>query len=133
MVRRQAEAWDPWLDWAARALSAPLVPVSGVMHRPQPAASLAALREAVAAHDALALTALYDLVTLSGSLVLGLAVSRGALDAHAAWRISRVDETWQAEQWGLDQDAETLASTKERAFLRAEQLLALLRGGESPA
>jgi chaperone required for assembly of F1-ATPase len=123
---RQAAGWDPWLQWAARALGAPLVAVTGVMHEAQPAPSLAALRAAVAAEDPFALVALHELVTLSGSLVLGLAVRRGALDAEAAWELSRIDETWQAEQWGLDSQAEAAAARRRADFLRAARMLALL-------
>ena len=129
--RRQDAAWDPWLAWAAETLDAPLVVVGGVMHRPQPGPSLAALRRAVALHDALELTALYDLVTLSGSLVLGLAVSRGAVDAASAWGLSRLDELWQTELWGADDEAEASAAVKSLAFAQAENLLRLLRRGES--
>jgi chaperone required for assembly of F1-ATPase len=125
---REAALWDPWLDWARRELGAPLMAVTGVMHQPQPPASIAALKQAVAGHDAFALTALHDLVALSGSLVLGLAISRGALGGETAWSLSRLDETWQAEQWGRDHEAELAASVKCAAFLRAETLLALLRG-----
>ena len=126
LAARQAAGWDSWLQWSARELRAPLVAVTGVMHHPQPAPSLAALRAAVAAHDAFALTALHELVALSGSLVLGLAVSRGALDGAAAWELSRIDETWQAEQWGLDAEAEATAEIRRADFLRARDLLALL-------
>lgn len=123
---RQSEAWDPWLDWSARALSAPLIAVTGIMHHAQPAASLAALRARVAAHDPFALVALHDLVTLSGSLVLGLAVSRGALPAQQAWGLSRLDETWQIEQWGADDEAEAASARREAGFLQAASMLDLL-------
>lgn len=127
LVARQAAGWDPWLQWSARMLGAPLVAVTGVMPQAQPPASLAALRAAVAAEDAFALTALHELVALSGSLVLGLAVARGALDAGEAWDLSQIDETWQAEQWGLDAEAETAAELRRAAFIRARDLLDLLR------
>jgi chaperone required for assembly of F1-ATPase len=133
LVARQAAGWDPWLQWSARALHAPLVAVTGVMHTPQPAASLAALRAAVAEADAFRLTGLHDLVALSGSLVLGLAVARGALDAEAAWALSRIDETWQAEQWGLDAEAAAAAEARRGDFLQARRLLALLEEASAPA
>jgi len=126
LASRQAEGWDPWLAWGARALGAPLVAVAGVVHQSQPGPSLAALRAAVAEHDAFGLTALYDLVSLSGSLVLGLAVARGALDAEAAWELSRLDEAWQAEHWGLDAEAEAASERRREAFVRAAGVLALL-------
>jgi chaperone required for assembly of F1-ATPase len=126
LVLRQAAAWDPWLQWAAQELHAPLFAVTGLMHHPQPDASLAAVTAAVAACDPFALTALYELVTLSGSVVLGLAVTRGALAADVAWDLSRIDETWQAEQWGTDSEAEAVATTKRADFLRAAALIGML-------
>ena len=126
LAARQAAGWDPWLQWAARRHGAPLVAVTGVMHHPQPPASVAALRAAVAAHDAFALTGLHELVSLSGSLVLSLAVAEGALDPDEAWALSRIDETWQTEQWGLDAEAEAATAVRREAFLQALHLLKLL-------
>lgn len=126
LVQRQAAAWNPWLEWSGRVLGAPLLAVVGVMHHPQPAESLARLRAHVAGCDAFGLTALHDLVSLSGSLVLGLAVSRGALDPGDAWELSRIDETWQAEQWGEDAEAQAQAERRHADFLRAEHFLQLL-------
>jgi chaperone required for assembly of F1-ATPase len=124
---RQSEAWDPWLEWASRELNAPLIAIVGVIHHPQPEPSLAALGETVSAHTPFELTALHDLITLSGSLVLGLAVAKQALDPEDAWALSRIDETWQIEQWGEDAEAREAADAKREQFLQAARLLALLR------
>lgn len=129
LVRRQNEAWDPWLDWAEAELSAPLIRIVGVMHHPQPPESLAQLAGEVSRHDHFEMTALHDLVTLTGSLVLGLAVSRRALTAEQAWDLSRVDELWQEELWGQDDEAQALAQERRAAVLSAGRLLDLLRGG----
>lgn len=126
LVERQAEAWDPWLSWSARTLRAPLVAVTGVIPKDQPAESRAALRAAVARHSAFGLTALHELVTLSGSLVLGLAVSAGAVSADDAWGVSRLNEIWQAEQWGADAEAETAAALRRAEFVRSADILLLL-------
>lgn len=127
LAERQRRAWDPYLDWAAEAHGARLLVAAGVMHVAQPPASLGRLRAAVEAADAFALTALHELVTLSGSLVLGLA----AMDRHAApetlWEASRVDEAWQAEQWGEDAEASAAAADKRAAFLRATEFLEFSR------
>ena len=123
---RQAEAWDPLLAWSAEALGAPLTQVVGLMPQDQPPASLAALRAAVAREDAFGLVALHDLVTLSGSLVIGLAVARGAIAADDAWALSRVDEAWQAELWGDDAEAEAAAALRRTDFLRAAELQQML-------
>ncbi|WP_112321734.1 ATP12 family chaperone protein [Oceanibium sediminis] len=127
LCARQKEEWDPWIEWCARAHGARLHLAVGVMPLEQPEASLSALAAAVRAHSAFELTALHDLVTLSGSLVLGLAVSGGAIDPERAWGISRLDETWQAEQWGADEEAARAAAEKAEAFAQAARLLALVR------
>ncbi len=126
LLRRQAAGWDPPLAWAAASLAAPLVTVEGVVHCPQPVASLAALRAAVAAENPFALTALSELTTLSGSLVLALAVARGALAADAAWDLAQIDETWQAERWGVDDEAAAAAARRAEDFRRAARLLEML-------
>lgn len=123
---RQAEAWDPLLSWSAEALGAPLLPVIGLMPQDQPAASLTALRAAVDAHGPFGLVALHDLVTLTGSLVIGLAVARAALGAEDAWERSRIDETWQAALWGEDAEAEAAAALRRAEFLRAVRLHEML-------
>ncbi|MBP7243012.1 ATP12 family chaperone protein [Amaricoccus sp.] len=124
--RRQAAAWDPVLAWAEDRLGARLVPVEGILHHAQPQASLDALRDAVGTEDAFALTALHELATLSGSLLLALAVRHGALPAEEAWTLARLDETWQAELWGEDAEAAEVAARRREDFLRASRLLELL-------
>ena len=127
LVLRQTRAWDPVLGWARRELEADLVAMVGVMHHPQPEAALAALTTAIEDHGVFELTALHELVTLSGSLVLGLAVSSGHLDGETAWDASRIDEDWQTEQWGSDPEAEAVLEARKTAFLHAERTLSLVR------
>lgn len=125
LAARQAAAWDPLLHWAADALSAPLTVTHGVMHRSQPEPSLAALAAAVHALTPFQLAAFHDLVALSGSLVLALAVTRGRLSADEAWRLSRIDESWQIEQWGEDEEAAEIVARKQTDFLQADRFFAL--------
>lgn len=128
LIARQAALWDPWVRWSEEALDAPLRLAAGIVPVDQPPATLERFRALVLAHDAFELTALHDLVALSGSLVLGLAVSHRALPAPSAWQASRVDEHWQAELWGQDDEAQAAAAEKEAAFLSADRLLTLLGG-----
>ena len=129
LVRRQEQGWDPLLDWAARTLGARLIPTEGVMFVAQPEEALTRLTAAVEAHGAWELTALHDLVTLSGSLVIGLAISHGALAEEEGWRLSRLDEAWNIEQWGEDAEAAALAARRRAEFAEAMRLLSLLRAG----
>lgn len=123
---RQDAAWDPWLRWAERAVGVRLEPVTGVMPRSQSPVSLTALHEAVSAKSPFGLAGLAGLVTLSGSLVLGLAVAARALPGATAWRLSRIDETWQEERWGSDPEAAAAATEREASFIASESFLRLL-------
>lgn len=125
LVRRQAEAWDPLLDWAADALGARLRVTVGVIHVPQPEAALQALRAPMDGLSAFHLAAFHDLVAMSGSLVLAHAVGKGRLAPDAAWAIARIDETFQAEEWGEDEEAAEIAALKHADFLSAARFFAL--------
>ena len=125
LIDRQAAAWDPVLSWAVQALNAPLTVTAGVIPVAQPEDSLASLTARVSALDPFRLMALHDLVAISGSLLLGLAVTSGDLPADTAWHACRIDENWQAEQWGVDEDAAALQELRRTAFLQADRFYAL--------
>lgn len=125
LLRRQEEAWDPLLDWAAEALQARLTPALGVIHVAQDPAALAALEAGVLALGPFRLAAFHDLVALSGSLILAFAVARQRLTADEAWSLSRIDEAWQIEHWGEDEEAAATAALKAQAFGEAARFYAL--------
>ncbi len=122
---RQVADWDPALDWAADALDARLVPIAGVLHQPQSSDALSKLRQRVHALDSFQLAAFHDLVSLSGSLILGFAAAMDWRNPNEIWRISRLDENWQVEQWGHDDEAHAVAETKKAAFLHAKRFFDL--------
>lgn len=121
LVERQARAWDPLLDWAEAACGLRLVVTQGVVPVAQPEMALIALADRVAAMDEWQLAALHDLVGITGSLVLGLAVAEGRIDGETAWTLSRIDEDWQIAQWGDDAEEAELAALKRQALLNAER------------
>ena len=125
LVARQNEHWDPMLDWAEEALGVRLLPRTGVMHIPQDEKAVAVLRDRTHALDPFELAAFHDLVSLSGSLVLGFAAAHGARPVEMLWDTSRLDELWQEEQWGEDEDATALAAIKRAAFLHAVRMFGL--------
>jgi len=125
LVTRQNAAWDPILTWGQDTLGVSLVVTTGVMNVDQPANSVETLRQAVAGQSAFALTGLHDLVSLSGSLLIGLAAQKKAFDLAHLWSASRVDELWQIDQWGHDDEAADLAAIKESSFRHAAKFYAL--------
>ena len=127
LVAAQEEAWDPLIEWARDALGAPMVATVGMIHVDQPKRARQALRAAVIGQDAFALTALHDLVTVSGSLVIGLAAQAGLRPADELWTLSRIDECWQEQQWGTDADAAKTAAAQREAFLSSAEFFRLSR------
>jgi chaperone required for assembly of F1-ATPase len=102
LVKRQAETWQPLLDWAKERLGAELAVARGLTFVSQPNAALARLRRAVEAHSDMALSALFNLTHISGSLVIALAISDGRLSAEDAFKTAQLDELYQIEKWGED-------------------------------
>lgn len=119
LIAIQAAKWDPVLDWAATEFGSRLNVGEGVMHIAQDPGLLANLHAEVASFDNFALAGVHDLIGISGSLILALGVTRGALPAEDAWMLSRVDEHWQAEQWGDDEEASAHEALKRAAFMDA--------------
>jgi len=125
LAERQARQWDPLLAWAAERFGAPLVSTSGVIPVTQSPDSIARLKAELVALDPFRLTAVHDLVTIPGSLVIGLAMLHGHLDLEAAWAAARVDETWQAEVWGHDDEAADIETRKKAELQAAAQFLGM--------
>jgi len=127
LIRRQNELWSPWLTWACDQYDAELKTTNGIGHVSQSEDALAALRAVVNRHDIMELASLNDLVTISGSLVLGLAVSDGALEIATAWKAIQLENDFQAEKWGEDAEAATHAVRLFEEFKHAALFLALHR------
>lgn len=119
LVARQTAAWDPLLEWAARRFEISWNVTVGVMPCAQPQATLDKLSAHVAGFSAFELTGVHDLVSLSGSLVIGLAATEKHVPAEDLWNISRIDEDWQISQWGEDAEASHLAAERRQGFLDA--------------
>ncbi len=127
LVVRQAHAWQPWLDWAARTYGARLQVTADIMHLPQDPAALDAIRRAMAGQPVPTLAALGVAVPLLGSAVLGLALADGALDAAAAHELASLDELFQVEAWGEDAEATLRRQRVADDIALAERFIRLSR------
>ena len=128
LVERQAVGWDKLLSWARRRFDVDFATTSGLMHIPQPPATVEQLGHAVAALDSFQLAGLSPLVTVGGSLIAALAVLEKTMTAEEAWQAVSIDERWQIEQWGADSEAEAALENKRRDFFAAARFLSLLDG-----
>ncbi len=127
LIARQNEAWTPLLDWAAQRFGARLKTGTGIAFVDQPAESQEAFAKAVRDRDDFALVALHGAASLTGSLVLGLALVEGRLTADKAFAFSCLDETFQAEAWGRDAEAAARAERMGAELAAIERFLTLSR------
>lgn len=126
LTRRQAAAWDPWLNWTAERFGARLSVTTGVTHVAQPEAALERLRDAIAAQDDHRLVVLHTGITITGSAVLGLAFVAKAITASDAFATAQIDESYQIELWGSDAEAEKARAQRLADLKAAEAYLNLL-------
>jgi chaperone required for assembly of F1-ATPase len=126
LVALQGATWDPPLGWARGRYDIDFALTTGITHVDQPLETVKRLTAAIGARDAFHLAGLSPLVTLSGSLVLALALAEGAMSEDQCWQAAELDQIWQAEQWGEDPLATAAREDKRRDFRAAARFLALL-------
>jgi chaperone required for assembly of F1-ATPase len=123
LVARETAHWDPVLFWAAETLGAHFILSEGVMHVKQPDEAVQAARVALPA-DAWSVAALHVITTLTGSALLALALAHGARDADQVWSAAHVDEDWNADKWGVDEEAAVRRAARLKDFQAAVAVLA---------
>lgn len=126
LVIQQAKAWQPLLDWAKHSLAVNLQIGPGIVPVTQEPAALAQLEQHLKKLNAWELTGVHLLVGLSGSLILGLAVYHGRIDGHQIFELSQLDETYQQDNWGLDEEAQIRRANIRQDLSDAAKFLGLL-------
>lgn len=125
--REQDRVWEPLLAACETRHGLAFVRIGGIVHQPQPPATLAKLTAMLAEQDDFALAALRNLAGLAASLVIGLTALSDEASAEALWDAANLEEDWQAEQWGRDAEAQALRARRLAAFLAAARFAALAR------
>jgi chaperone required for assembly of F1-ATPase len=126
LVAAQSQAWDPVLAFAREELGARFICVEGITFAEQPPRAVAAVRDAIVQSTGerpLAVAALHVMTTLTGSVLLALAVARRELTPEAAWDAAHVDEDFQMRVWGSDVEALERRAKRFTEMQAAAQLL----------
>ncbi|WP_407169879.1 ATP12 family chaperone protein [Bradyrhizobium sp. ORS 111] len=126
LVAREAAHWDPVMFWAADTLGAHFILAEGIMHVGQPAAAIAAARSAFPA-DPWSVAAVHVVTTLTGSALLALALAHGFRDEDQVWAAAHVDEDWNIEKWGIDEEVAARRAARLVDFKAAASILQALR------
>ncbi len=127
LAARQAQGWDPLLDWVRQRHGATMRVAEGLGHVDQLPDALGALRQALDEFDPFTLAALHVIASITGSAVLALAVAEGFIPGGYAFQLSRIDENYQAEKWGEDIEAQKRASALAHELDKAVELIAAVR------
>ena len=128
LAKLQHDVWQPVLDWMAERHQAEFVVAVGVIPVEQPSATLTAVRNAIAQHDDMSLSALHATTHATGSVVLALALIEGQRDATALVAASQLDEQYQSEQWGEDAEAAERRAALAEEIKACARFVDLLRG-----
>ena len=126
LVAREAAHWDPVLSWAANELGAHFILSEGIVHVVQPAQAISAARS-VFPVDPWAVAALHVVTTLTGSALLALALLHGVRDPDQVWTAAHVDEDWNAEKWGVDEEVAARRAARLVDFRAAVTILNALK------
>lgn len=125
LARRQTEAWDPLLEWATLLLGVRLKVGTGMTFIQQSPQAMATIEAVLKPLDAIQLAALHVMTTLTGSAILGLAVLDGALEPEAAWAAAHVDDDYQSDIWGMDEEARLRRAARWQDMDAAARVLSL--------
>jgi len=125
LVAREAAHWDPVVFWAADTLGAHFILAEGIVHVRQPDSAIAAARAALP-KDPWSIAALHVITTLTGSALLALALKQGVVDPDQAWAAAHVDEDWNSEKWGVDEEVAARRAARLVDFRAAAGILRAL-------
>jgi chaperone required for assembly of F1-ATPase len=128
LVARQSERWNPIIAWAAEALGARFILVEGIVHQVQPRTAINGIAEALRAYATpLGLACLHTITTLTGSALLAIAFAEQRVSSEEAWSLAHLDEDWQIEHWGTDDEAFQRRENRWREMQAATATLDALR------
>ena len=127
LATRQHEVWQPYLDWFSDSEGVKLAITDGIMPVLQDASALRAMREIVSRYDDFSLAGLHSLVTVSGSLVVGLAIASQHVSPETGGKAALLDDLWQQEKWGYDAEADAHIKDRMKLLSDAARFITMLR------
>jgi chaperone required for assembly of F1-ATPase len=131
LVAREAQHWDPVLFWAADTLGAHFILAEGIVHIVQPDNAVQAARAAMPS-DPWSVAAMHVVTTLTGSALLALALKHEVLTPEQVWAAAHVDEDWNAEKWGVDEEVAARRAARQVDFDAATRILKALNQAVNP-
>ena len=119
LYRRQQELWEPIVAGLEAREGVTLHRISGILHRPQTEETRQRLAARLGELDPFTLAALEQTTALAASLCIGLEALQQGADGDALWAAANLEEEWQADLWGRDEEAEARRDRRKDDFLAA--------------
>lgn len=124
LVARQDALWQPVVKGVEALIGGRFTLAEGVVFAEQPTETLAAVARQVARIPApLALAGAHNVMTLTGSTIVMLALANRLIDAETAWEAAHLDEDYQIAVWGQDEEAAERRAIRRREYDAAVLLL----------
>lgn len=130
LYARQQDIWEPIVSALELSEGITFKRVSGIMHAAQDAGTIATLRAHLITLSPFALAGVETMTSLAASLIIGISAIREGADAKALWDAASLEEEWQAQQWGRDEEAEERRARRTADFLRACEFVRLAGGSQ---
>ena len=131
LVKRQAELWDPFLEWFHKDFGLDVVVTNGVMAVTQPAELIEAVAKVLLQATVFEIVAVANATKITGSAILAIVMGRGWVEPESVFRASRLDEHFQAEKWGVDEEAAERELLLQHDFYACAKFLRLLSGASN--
>ena len=128
LYARQQEVWEPIVSALEQSEGITFKRVSGIMHAAQDERAIEALRAHLSTLSPFALAGVETMTSLAASLIIGISAICEGADAKALWEAASLEEEWQAQQWGRDEEAEERRARRTADFLRASEFVRLASG-----
>ncbi|MBT5913824.1 MAG: ATPase [Rhodospirillaceae bacterium] len=126
LVDRQHRIWQPLLDWAKVTINAELLVTAGIMPLKQPDSSINAIRAKIIQYNSFSLVALHELTSVSGSVIIGLAVIERYINLDESIKAAQLDTIYQIERWGEDPEVMSKLKNTKQEMSEASNFIALL-------
>ena len=129
LARIQSKSWDPLIDWIQIQLNTTLTISHGLVPVEQSSDMEKEFSKLLLPIEPLCLTVMNELVTLSNSLIIGLAILTGKISPEKAWKLMRIDEDWQRNIWGTLAEQKAEGKIKRSLFMQACEILQMVQKG----
>lgn len=126
LAEEQNRHWQPCLDWAKQNYDLSFEVSTGIMPINQPEGSVTLAANILTNMDDFRLAGVFNLISISGSFVVGLAITDGKLSPKEGFEVAFLEELWQAKKWGSDEEAEDRRNRLKQDMIETKQYLSLL-------